>query len=131
MIVPAGGLDEDMAQWINSKKDFFLPEKVLSKIFRGILYRLLEEAVDSQDIILPKRFCKIRYFGYLALRNTKTKLENCRNLIAKPTSLSTLEGISALEVIRNTTGVDLLSCPNCKSGRMLINKKQAIIKAPG
>lgn len=222
MIVPAGGLDEDTAQWINSKKDFFIPVKILSKIFRGILYRLLEEAIGNDDIVLPdnisdiktlknkcykknwvvycekplsnsqslinylgnythrvaisnhriieyknskvkfnyknyrkaglkatlelpvkefirrflqhvlpKMFSKIRYFGYLALCNMNNKLQACRNLIAKATFLPTLEGLSALEVIRTTTGVDLLSCPSCKIGKMLISKKQDIMEAPG
>ena len=219
MIVPAGGPTDDMEEWLNSNKKFFVPVKVLSKIFRGILYRLLEEAVDNENIILPdniddiktlkdkcyqknwvvycekplsnsqslinylgnythrvaisnhriidysngkvkfyyknyrqagkkciielpvnefirrflqhilpKRFCKIRYFGFMALCNMKTKLATCLELIAKPTFLPTLEGLSALEVIRDTIGKDLLICPKCKSGKMLLNKEQ--IKVP-
>lgn len=222
MIVPAGGLDEDMGQWIKSRKDFFVPVKELSKIFRGILHRLLVEDIDKQNIILPdnisslqnlrdkcykkkwvvycekslsnskslvnylgnythriaisnhriidykngkvkfyfknykkagrkqilelpvkefvrrflqhilpKKFCKIRYFGYMALCNMKTKLEECRNLIAKPTFLPSLEGISALEVIRNTSGVDLMVCPKCKKGKMLLSKNLETAMSPG
>ena len=222
MIVPAGGLDEDMAQWINSRKDFFVPVKELSKIFRGILHKHLKVAVNNQYItlpddisdlknlrdkcykknwvvycekslsnskslinylgnythriaisnhriieykngkvkfyyknykkaglketlelpvkefirrflqhILPKKFCKIRYFGYMALCNMKTKLEQCRVLIAKPSFFPSLEGISALEVIRTTKGIDLLACPKCKTGKMRINIAHEIALAPG
>jgi hypothetical protein len=53
MIVPAGGLSEDGMEWKASKKKFFLPAAVLSKIFRGILVKLLEEAIKRRNIILP------------------------------------------------------------------------------
>ena len=53
MIVPAGGLSEDQVEWIHAGKKFFLPVKVLSAVFRGILCRLLEEALSDGDIKLP------------------------------------------------------------------------------
>jgi hypothetical protein len=34
-VVPAGGLDPDHARWIRSPHRFFLPVKVLSRVFRG------------------------------------------------------------------------------------------------
>lgn len=40
-VVPGGGLSLDGKRWINSRKDFFIPVKVLSKKFRGkFLYYL-------------------------------------------------------------------------------------------
>ncbi len=33
--IPAGGLSPDHARWIRSRKSFFLPVKVLSRVFRG------------------------------------------------------------------------------------------------
>ena len=53
MIVPAGGLSEDGVEWVLSGKKFFLPVKVLSRLFRGILCRLLEQAVNKGKIRLP------------------------------------------------------------------------------
>ena len=53
MIVPAGGLSSDQMEWIPSPKKFFLPVKVLSNLFRGILCRLLELAVVKNEIALP------------------------------------------------------------------------------
>jgi predicted Zn-ribbon and HTH transcriptional regulator len=53
MIVPAGGLSEDQTEWVPAGKNFFLPVKVLSAIFRGILCRFLEHAVADGDINLP------------------------------------------------------------------------------
>jgi len=54
MIVPAGGLSEDMMEWIPAGRKFFLPVKALSAVFRGILCRLLEQAVAEGEIKLPE-----------------------------------------------------------------------------
>ncbi len=53
MIVPAGGLSHDQMEWIPSSKKFFLPVKLLSGIFRGILCRLMETALAKGDILMP------------------------------------------------------------------------------
>jgi hypothetical protein len=53
MIVPAGGLSEDRVEWVHSGKNFFVPVKILSAVFRGILCRLLEEAIDAGTLKLP------------------------------------------------------------------------------
>ena len=53
MIVPAGGLSDDLMEWKPAGKKFFLPVKALSAVFRGILCRLLEKAVTDGDIKLP------------------------------------------------------------------------------
>lgn len=56
MIVPAGGLSEDGAEWIHSNKKFLLPVKVLSAIFRGIMCRSIEKAIEKQKIKLPEDY---------------------------------------------------------------------------
>jgi hypothetical protein len=53
MIVPSGGLTEDNSEWIPSSNKFFVPVKAISKIFRGILCKALEDAVRLKKIILP------------------------------------------------------------------------------
>jgi hypothetical protein len=40
-------------QWVPSAKKFFVPVKVLSTVFRGILCRLLQESVFRKEIKLP------------------------------------------------------------------------------
>lgn len=210
MIVPAGGLSEDLSEWVPSGKKFFLPVKVLSAVFRGILCRLLEQSVTTGEIklpegiksfkkikddcylkrwvvycekpfsgsarlirylgnythrvaisnhrlisqqdgkvtfsfkdyaqaaevkvitvdalefirrfmqhVLPHGFYKIRYFGFMAICNIKSKLAECFSLIGKTTFLSQLEGLPAIEVWRSITGIDPLRCPKCGSGKML------------
>ena len=53
MIVPGGGLSEDGMEWKTSKKKFFLPAVVLSRIYRGILIKDIEEALKNGQIKLP------------------------------------------------------------------------------
>ena len=218
MIVPAGGLSEDLSEWIPSGKKFFLPVKALSVVFRGILCRLLEQAVTTGEIklpdkiesfrkikdgcylkpwvvycekpfsgtdrliqylgnythrvaisnhrlisqqdgkvtfsfkdyaqaseiknitldahefirrfmqhVLPSGFYKIRYFGFMAICNIKSKLAECFTLIGKTTFLSQLEGLSAIDVWRNLTGIDPLKCPKCRSGKMIAQLLPVVI----
>ena len=53
MLVPAGGLDSDGMQWINSQKKFFLPVRALSKIFRARVLFLILGALFNKSLILP------------------------------------------------------------------------------
>jgi len=222
MIVPAGGLSEDLMEWIPAGRKFFLPVKALSAVFRGILCRLLEQAVADGEIklpdevlsfssvknqcyqkqwvvycekpfscadnliqylgnythrvaisnhrirnyqdskvsfcykdyqsaginkmitldadefirrflqhVLPCRFYKIRYFGFMAMCNMKLKLQTCFDLIEKAAFLPILEGLTALEVWCSITGNDPLHCPKCNSGKMipLLNVAQNQLKS--
>jgi len=208
-IVPAGGLSDDHQEWIPAGKKYLVPVKILSRIFRGILFRLLQEAflknkimipleinnfdqvkslcykkdwvvycekpfsntdslihylgnythrvaISNQRIIsnengkvefsvkdykaagirkilrldahefirrymqhiLPSGFYKIRYWGFMAICNMKSKLKQCYDLIPKVTYFPVLQGLSALEVWREITGQDPLRCPKCKTGKM-------------
>lgn len=51
-VVPAGGLSLDGSRWINSKKDFFIPVKVLSRKFRGKFLYYLKKAYYSNNLKL-------------------------------------------------------------------------------
>lgn len=62
MLVPAGGLSEDGIEWIASHKKFFVPVKALSKMFRGILIRLLKKYLDENKLRLPDGFPKFQTF---------------------------------------------------------------------
>jgi hypothetical protein len=44
MIVPGGGLSRDGSRWISCKPDFFLPVRVLSKLFRRLILEKLAAA---------------------------------------------------------------------------------------
>ena len=53
MIIPAGGLSADGVEWVQAPRKFFLPVKALSKIFRGVMWALLEKQVALNNIKLP------------------------------------------------------------------------------
>ena len=213
MIVPAGGLSEDQMEWVYSSRKYLLPVKVISPVFRGMLYRLMAQALKKEELrlsddikdtaqlkalcykkkwvvyaekpfsdaggiirylgnythrvaisnnrliahtdnrvtfsykdyknggikskvtldahefirrfmqhVLPCGFYKIRYYGFLAICNIKTKLQLVYSLLPKATYLSRLEGLSAIEVWRELTGQDPLCCPKCKQGKMVPGK---------
>lgn len=46
-IIAGGGLTSDEAKWVSSKPRYFLPTKVLSKVFRGKLLSKLETGLDK------------------------------------------------------------------------------------
>lgn len=218
MLVPAGGLSEDGMEWLPSPRKYFLPVKVISPVYRGILYRLMQKAIEKEELrltddikdvthlknlcyeknwvvyaekpfsdaaglirylgnythrvaitnnrllehtdskvtfsykdyknggikstvtldahefirrfmqhVLPCGFYKIRYYGFLALRNIKTKLQEVFALISKATYLSRLEGLTAIEIWRELTGKDPLCCPKCKSGHMVPGKIPSLV----
>ncbi len=49
-IVTGGGLSPDGAKWIASRKDFFLPVRVLSKVFRGKFLDYLARAYNKEEL---------------------------------------------------------------------------------
>lgn len=70
--------------------------------------------------VLPKGFVKIRYYGLLANRNKKTKLELCRKLTLSPIYEPQFEGLSTMDILFLLAGRDVLLCPSCREKRMQI-----------
>ena len=52
-VVPGGGLSSDGSRWIPTRDGFFLPVRVLSRVFRGTCLNLLERAVRDGRITHP------------------------------------------------------------------------------
>jgi hypothetical protein len=52
-VVPAGGFDPDYSRWVHPKYAFFLPVKVLSRVFRGKYLALLQRALRQRRIDCP------------------------------------------------------------------------------
>lgn len=60
-VVPGGGISLDGTRWISCRPRFFLPVRVLSRLFRRLFLKYLQEAFDSG---------KLRFFTLLeALRD--------------------------------------------------------------
>jgi len=50
MIVPGGGLSKDQSRWVPCRPAFFLPVRVLSRLFRGLFLKKLIEAHDANQL---------------------------------------------------------------------------------
>ena len=66
-VIPGGGLSSDHERWINCLPGFFLPVKVLSRLFRRLFLDALQQAFDEG---------KLRFFSELA------SLENAAHFAA-------------------------------------------------
>jgi len=87
LLVPAGGFDNDLVEWVQSEKDFFAPVKALSSLFRGIfaqnIYKHTGELIlagDSETIdtaflrtVIYKNSWNV--FARPALRNAENVIE--------------------------------------------------------
>jgi hypothetical protein len=49
-VVPAGGLSADGAAWVPGREDYFLPVKVLSRVFRGKFLAFLKQAIGRGQL---------------------------------------------------------------------------------
>jgi hypothetical protein len=72
-VVPGGGLSSDHQRWIPSRKRFFLPVRVLSRLFRGLFLHYLQKAYSAG---------KLKFHGSLQDLNDPVKfdalLKHCR-----------------------------------------------------
>jgi hypothetical protein len=72
--------------------------------------------------VLPRGFVRIRHYGLCAGRNVHGRLNTARHLL-RPGATSTPQAACAValpwwERFREITGVDLMACPACASGRL-------------
>ena len=49
-LVPAGGLALDRSRWVRSRRNFFLPVRVLSRMFRGKLLAFLKQSYRHNEL---------------------------------------------------------------------------------
>jgi len=75
MIVPGGGLSADASKWISSRKSFFLPVRVLSRLFRRLfLTRLIaahaEERLNFYGML--EKLANERAFAAFVKRQRRT-----------------------------------------------------------
>jgi hypothetical protein len=59
-IVTGGGLSPDGLRWIPGQGEFFLPVKVLSRLFRGKFLAYLKEAYEKGKLVFPGKVAHLR-----------------------------------------------------------------------
>ena len=70
----------------------------------------------AAGLVLPKGFVRIRYYGFLANRSRKEKLELCRQLLAQPQPQECEPSSHPLD---DASQPDFPRCPRCDRGRMV------------
>jgi len=71
--------------------------------------------------VLPPRFVKIRYFGFLFHRDKHRNIALIRSLMEasiKPGKEAPVE--DAQQIMLRLTGIDILACPQCNKGEMIV-----------
>jgi hypothetical protein len=137
-VVPGGGLALDGSTWVAASRKFFLPVRVLSRVFRGkfaaelkqlLLQGKLQFHGKLQELasperflihVLPKGLVRIRHFGLFANRKRSASLLRCRMLLnaaappPQPASTAQIKCPLCSElmlVIERFTSLQLLSAP--------------------
>jgi len=89
--------------------------------------RLKSMTLDAEEFIrrfllhvLPDGFMRIRHFGFLANRSKKQMLPQCRKLLKLNAALPQIPKQSAIELLRELTGIDLSRCSSCQKGTMIV-----------
>jgi hypothetical protein len=80
---------------------------------------------------LPKRFVRIRHYGFLANRNRSTNLAAIRQLMGLSDPPD--QPVTTVEVMmRQLTGIDITVCPCCKKGKMQLFRQipQGLARPP-
>lgn len=87
--------------------------------------KVKEMTVKAQEFIrryllhiLPKRFMKIRYYGFLAHTNKKASIPLLRQLIDPDAECIEKITETVQEMMIRLTGVDIVLCPECGKGKM-------------
>jgi len=70
--------------------------------------------------VLPDGFMRIRHFGFLANRSKKQALAQCRKLLKLDPALPEIPKQSAIDLLRELTGIDLSRCPSCHQGTLIV-----------
>ncbi len=67
---------------------------------------------------LPKKFVRIRHYGYLSNRNKKQHLNQIRKVLGVSVAAAEWVKKSVQEIMIELTGVDIMLCTCCRKGKM-------------
>jgi hypothetical protein len=70
--------------------------------------------------ILPKGFCKIRYYGIFASRSGPAIFHKCKEIMKYITPKPKLMNLSWQEILLLVHKIDITLCPACKKGKMTL-----------
>jgi hypothetical protein len=68
--------------------------------------------------VVPRKFMRIRYFGFLANRNRKENIRLCRKLMGDPGKEPVIKEKTIEGLMLELTGKDITMCPYCRKGTL-------------
>lgn len=86
--------------------------------------------------VLPEKFMKIRYYGFLANRNRKENIRLCRKLLKadyiESNEKKPFKGMSeSFAMQEECSDIDITTCPQCKTGQMqIVGKILSVFEKP-
>ncbi len=124
VIVPGGGIALDGERWVSCRPGFFLPVRVLSRLFRRLF---LEKQVMTLPIdefirrflihVLPGGFHRIRHYGLFANGGRADNIARARQLLDVPATQNQPTAADSADDSEPQTLAH--PCPCC-GGRMII-----------
>ncbi len=73
--------------------------------------------------VLPDGFVRIRHFGFLANRYKKENIQRCREIIGGEQEMPQTTEKNTQQRMLELTGIDIILCPCCKKGSMVVVEK--------
>lgn len=71
-IVPGGGLSTKAFEWISSKRDFFIPIRVLSRVYRGKFLAFIKQAYKENELSFHGQLASLNHEeAFLSLVNSQ------------------------------------------------------------
>jgi len=103
----------------NGKVVFTYKDRAHDNITRQMALDAMEFIRRFLLHVLPNRFMKIRYFGFLANVNKRKAVLLIRRLIGVDMGVRVFVKETIQEKMLRLTGRDILLCPHCKKGHMV------------
>ncbi len=80
---------------------------------------------------LPKKFMRIRHFGFLANRCKKLGLKRCRLILGQVELCEETQNVSTKDLMLKLTGLNIFQCPFCRTGKLEKSLKIPKYAGPG
>jgi len=84
--VPGGGLSFDGSKWLACQPGFFLPVRVLSRVFRGKFLALLRVAFDQGKLSFHGKFAALTDPRELAVGYNSHKVGTANQMTLSPST---------------------------------------------
>jgi len=133
-IVPAGGWNDNQGKWNPSSKKFFIPVKVMSRMFKGKFMALLRKEYTGGNLKFTGELSRLANgSGFKLLVSglyDKDWVVCCKKTIGFARYKSRFNGLNWMQMLVVLTGKNFSVCPVCHKGKMVFDGELAPFRAP-